>query len=171
MMMKHLMILLVAFLPLCTWAQAQKIAVVDVMSIYNACPEKDSAEHVLADLSAQFHKEYKLMQDDFGKKYAEFQRLANDPSVAPTIKERRIREIQDEDEKVKQFVKAVDKELSQKKVALQPPILAKIHQAIKAVGEEAGYTYIFDISQTPLLYQGADAIDLTKLVKEKLGLK
>ena len=43
-MMKHLMILLVAFLPLCTWAQAQKIAVVDVMSIYNACPEKDSAE-------------------------------------------------------------------------------------------------------------------------------
>ena len=70
MMMKHLMILLVAFLPLCTWAQAQKIAVVDVMSIYNACPEKDSAEHVLADLSAQFHKEYKLMQDDFGKKYA-----------------------------------------------------------------------------------------------------
>ena len=165
MMMKHLMILLVAFLPLCTWAQAQKIAVVDVMSIYNACPEKDSAEHVLADLSAQFHKEYKLMQDDFGKKYAEFQRLANDPSVAPTIKERRIRE------KVKQFVKAVDKELSQKKVALQTPILAKIHQAIKAVGEEAGYTYIFDISQTPLLYQGADAIDLTKLVKEKLGLK
>ena len=59
-MMKHLMILLVAFLPLCTWAQAQKIAVVDVMSIYNACPEKDSAEHVLADLSAQFHKEYKV---------------------------------------------------------------------------------------------------------------
>ncbi|MGM9868467.1 MAG: OmpH family outer membrane protein [Sodaliphilus sp.] len=170
-MMKRVMLLLVALLPICAWAQSQKIAVVDVVSIYNACPEKDSAEHVLANLSAQYQKEYKLMQDDFGKKYAEFQRIANDPSVAPTIKERRIQEIQDEDEKVKQFVKTVDKELAQKKAELKKPILAKIHQAIKAVGEEVGYTYIFDVSQTPLLYQGADAINLTPLIKEKLGLK
>lgn len=171
MMMKRLIILLLAVLPLCAWAQSQKIAVVDVMSIYNACPEKDSAEHVLSNLSAQYHKEYKLMQDDFGKKYAEFQRISNDPSVAPTIKERRIREIQDEDEKVKQFVKTVDKELTQKKADLQTPILAKIHQAIKAVGEAGDFTYIFDISQTPLAYTGPTAIDLTQLVKDELGLK
>ncbi len=170
-MVKKILLLLVALVPMCVSAQVVKIAVVNIQDIYNACPEKEAAEKTLTDLSKQYQKEYKLMQDDFGKKYADFQRLANDTKVAATIKERRVQEIQDEDEKVKQFLQQVDKELALKKAELNKGIYAKIHAAVKAVGEAGGFTYIFDVSQTPLAYTGPTAIDLTAVVKEKLGLK
>lgn len=158
-------------LPMAMAAQMVKIAVVNIQEVYNACPEKAAAEKVLADLSAQYQQEYKLMQDDFGKKYADFQRLSGDAKVSATIKERRMKEIQDEDEKVKQFLKKVDQELATKKEALNAEIFAKIRTAMKAIGEAGDFTYIFDISQTPLAYTGPTAIDLTPLLKEKLGLK
>lgn len=170
-MMKKLLLVLVALMPLCVSAQIVKIAVVNIKHIYNACPEKAAAEKVLADLSKQYQQEYRLMQDEFGKKYADYQRLANDASVSATIKERRMTEIQDEDEKVKQFLKKVDMELADKKAELNKVIYAKIDAAVKAVGDAGGFTYIFDVSQTPLAYTGPTAVDLTAIVKEKLGLK
>lgn len=170
-MIKKLLLVLVALMPMCVSAQIVKIAVVNIQHIYNACPEKAAAEKVLTDLSKQYQREYKLMQDEFGKKYADYQRLANDASVSATIKERRMTEIQDEDEKVKQFLKKVDNELADKKAELNKTIYAKIDAAVKAVGDAGGFTYIFDVSQTPLAYMGATAVDLTAIVKEKLGLK
>ena len=153
-------------MPMCMTAQIVKIAVVNIQNVYDACPEKAAAQAALSELSQQYKQEYKLMQDDFGKKYADYQRLANDPKVSATINE-----IQDEDDKVKQFLQQVDKELADKKAELNKEIYAKINAAVKAVGEAGDFTYIFDISQTPLAYTGPTAIDLTQLVKERLGLK
>ena len=170
-MVKKILLLLVMSIPLCVSAQIVKMAVVNIQDIYDACPEKAAAEKTLTDLSNQYQNEYKMMQDEFGKKYADFQRLANDAKVAATIKERRVQEIQDEDAKVKQFLLQVDKELAAKKAELNKVIYAKINAAVKAVGDAGGFTYIFDVSQTPLAYTGPTAIDLTSMVKEKLGLK
>ena len=51
------------------------------------------------------------------------------------------------------------------------PIQEKIMTAIKAVGEENGFTYILDVNSSTIVYTGKDAIDVTPLVKDKLGLK
>lgn len=170
-MIRKVLLAIAIVLPMCVSAQVTKIAVVNIQEIYNACPEKAAAEKVLTDLSNQYKQEYKLMQDEFGKKYADYQRLANDPKVSATIKERRMQEIQNEDENVKQFLQKVDKELADKKAALNSEIYAKINAALKTVGDAGVFTYIFDVSQTPLAYTGATAIDLTATVKEVLGLK
>lgn len=170
-MIRKVLLAIAIVLPMCVSAQVTKIAVVNIQEIYNACPEKAAAEKVLTDLSNQYKQEYKLMQDEFGKKYADYQRLANDPKVSATIKERRMQEIQNEDENVKQFLQKVDKELADKKAALNSEIYAKINAALKTVGDAGAFTYIFDVSQTPLAYTGATAIDLTATVKEVLGLK
>lgn len=170
-MIRKVLLAIAIVLPMCVSAQVTKIAVVNIQEIYNACPEKAAAEKVLTDLSNQYKQEYKLMQDEFGKKYADYQRLANDPKVSATIKERRMQEIQNEDENVKQFLQKVDKELADKKAELNSEIYAKINAALKTVGDAGAFTYIFDVSQTPLAYTGATAIDLTATVKEVLGLK
>ena len=117
-MIKKLLLVLAALMPMCMTAQIVKIAVVNIQDVYDACPEKAAAQAALSELSQQYKQEYKLMQDDFGKKYADYQRLANDPKVSATIKERRMNEIQDEDDKVKQFLQQVDKELADKKAEL-----------------------------------------------------
>ena len=49
------------------------------------------------------------------------------------------------------------------------PIYEKINTAIKAVGDENGYTYILEDSQ--VIYKNPTANDVTPLVKAKLNLK
>ena len=48
------------------------------------------------------------------------------------------------------------------------PIQQKLQDAIKAVGDEKGYTYIID--PAALLYTGSSAVDATPFVRTKLGL-
>ncbi|MCS2918145.1 OmpH family outer membrane protein [Parabacteroides merdae] len=48
------------------------------------------------------------------------------------------------------------------------PIQDKLKNAIKAVGDEKGYTYIPD--PQIVLYQGNTAVDATQFVKAKLGI-
>ena len=60
-------------------------------------------------------------------------------------------------------------ELRQKLLA---PVQQKIANAIKAVGDEKGYTYIFDLAAGNLVYVATTgAEDATPLVKTKLGIK
>ena len=47
----------------------------------------------------------------------------------------------------------------------------KLQNAIKAVGAEGGYTFIYDMSMGVVLYAGNGAEDVTPLVKAKLGIK
>ena len=87
-----------------------------------------------------------------------------------TIKERRMQEIKENDQKIQQFLNQAESDLKEREKALNKPILDKINAAIRAVGNEGGYTYIIDASQSSIVYTGSDAIDVTGAVKAKLGL-
>ena len=60
-------------------------------------------------------------------------------------------------------------EMQKKQQELYAPIQQKMQDAIKAVGDEKGYTYI--LNPQVLLYKGNDAVDATDFVKAKLGIK
>ena len=51
------------------------------------------------------------------------------------------------------------------------PIQQKINDAVKAVGQEGNFTFIFPNEQGLLLYTGTDVVNVTALVKTKLGIK
>ena len=51
------------------------------------------------------------------------------------------------------------------------PIQQKINEAVKAVGQEGNYTFIFPHEEALLLYTGSDVTDVTNAVKAKLGIK
>ena len=52
------------------------------------------------------------------------------------------------------------------------PIAKKIDDAIKAVGQEGGYVYIFDLSTTNIPFVNETlSTDVTGAVKTKLGIK
>ena len=55
---------------------------------------------------------------------------------------------------------------------MMEPIAKKIDDAIKAVGQEGGYVYIFDLSQVNIPYVSETlSTDLTSTIKAKLGIK
>lgn len=168
--MKKTLLTLLIVAPLCLMAQTAKIAHVDVKAIYNAMPEKSQAQDQLRAFSQQYQAEYNTVQEEFNKKFADYQTLAADAATPTTIKERRMHEIQESDHKIQQFLNKAEADIAAKEKELNAPIMKKINDAIKAVGTEGGYTYILDISTTPVAYYGPNAIDVTPLVKAKLGL-
>lgn len=159
----------VLLLPLSMMAQ-MKIATVDVQAIFAAMPESADAKAELDKASQQYKAEYELMQAEFNRKYDAYQSMSVNKDVPATIRERRIREIQDSDREIEQFLTRSKQQLEVQKRELETPIYAKISQAIKQVGDDGGYTYIIDVSTTPVVYSGSDAVDLTGEVKKLLDV-
>lgn len=87
------------------------------------------------------------------------------------IKERRLSELQERDQKVQQFRNTATQDLARLQEQLMLPIQQKLGEAVKAVGQEGNFTFIFPNEQGFLLYTGTDVTDVTALVKTKLGIK
>lgn len=146
-----------------------KIATVNVNDVFNSLPETKEAQATLETLSKQLKAEYEFMLTEFNKKYAAYQAMASDTNVPATIKDRRVQEIQDGDRELNQFLETSKVTIEERRQALETPLREKIQAAIKQLGDTEGYTYILDTSATPVVYSGANAVDLTKQVKKMLG--
>lgn len=164
--MKKLVALIFMLLPLGVFAQ-DKIAIVNTADIFNIMPEVSAVEKQLATLNEQYEKEFKTMQDEYTKKYSEY--MSQQDSLTENIKLRRQQEIQDLETRIQNFVPVAQQEMQKKQQELYAPIQQKMQDAIKAVGDEKGYTYI--LNPQVLLYKGNNAIDATDFVKAKLGIK
>lgn len=168
-MLKKIIIALLVALPLS--AAAQKFGTVDVDQVVNAMPEMTEVQNQLTEASKKYEAEFQKLQEQANKLYTEFQQIADDPNTPQTIKERRMQEIQELGNKIEQFRNTATQDLQRQQGQLMAPIQAKLSDAIKAVGQEGGYTFIFPAAPDLLLYQGADVVDVTTIVKDKLGIK
>ena len=164
--MKKLIVLLLMILPLGAIAQEVKIAFVKTQEVFMAMPEVSGMEKQMADLNEKYRVELKQMQDEYQKKYSDF--VAQQDSLTENIKMRRMQELQDMEQRTQNFIQISQQDFQKKKGELITPIQDKLKNAIKAVGDEKGYTYILD--PQIVLYQGNTAVDATQFVKAKLGI-
>lgn len=165
--MKKLIILLFLILPLGAFAQEVKIAFVNTQEVFMAMPEVSAMETQMADLNEKYKVELKQMQDEYTNKYSAY--IAQQDSLTENIKLRRMSEIEDIRERMDNFVQVAQQDVQKKQQELMMPIQQKLQDAIKAVGNEKGYTYIID--PAAILHIGTGSIDATSLVKAKLGLQ
>ncbi|MCL2651131.1 MAG: OmpH family outer membrane protein [Candidatus Azobacteroides sp.] len=166
-MLKKIVLLAFLCVPLGMFAQEIKLAHVNTMEIFNAMPETAAAETELANFNQSLQAELQRMQDEYNKKYTEF--MQQQDSLAQSIKIRRMTEIEDIKNRIETFYQQADQDVAKKRNDLNAPIIQKIQTAIKAIGDEHGYTYMME--QGGFLYISPKAIDATALVKAKLGLK
>lgn len=164
--MKKLIVLLFMIIPLGAFAQEVKIAFVNTQEVFMAMPEVSAMEKQMADLNEKYKLELKQMQDEYQKKYSDF--IAQQDSLTENIKLRRMQEIQDIQGRMDNFMQVAQQDVQKKQQELIQPVQEKLQKAIKAVGDEKGYTYIID--PAALLYTGTSAIDATPFVRAKLGL-
>lgn len=166
-MIKKLLVAIMIALPMCVAAQAPKFGIVNVNNVFEAMPDKATAQTTLETASKTYEDEFKKLTDELEKKYTEFQGLAAD--TPETIKQRRIQEIQEFEQKIQQFRATAQQELQRQQEQLMAPIQQKIQTAIQAVGSENGFTFIFPDAMPSFI--GADVQDVTPLVKAKLGIQ
>ena len=165
--MKKIIVSLLLLLPLGLMAQELKIAIVKYNELILSHPDFDNFENEMAKVRSQYEQQAKVMDDEFQKKYADFTSQAD--SLTENIKIMRMQEIENLRERIETFIPNAEAELSKTQEQLITPIYEKIQNAINSVGEENGYTYI--VNPQAFHYIGSNAVDVTNLVKAKLGIK
>ena len=170
MVKKLLIMLALVMAPVCMQAQQGKFGKVNKLEIFNMMPEKAIAEKQLQDLSDQYKAELQMLQDEFNRKYSDFQAMNLDNRTAGTIKERRMQELQENNDKIELFLKNTSEDLRRKESELLDPIRKRIDDAVNIIGEEQGFMLIYDTSEPGVAFMGPQFEDITNLVKLQLGL-
>lgn len=165
-MIKKLILALLFALPVSVFAQ--KFGVVDEQAILSSLPDVKNVETQLAEASKTYENELQKLNEEFNKKMTEFQALQKDTATPESIKERRLQELQELEQKMQQFNNTAMQDLQRQQQQLMAPIQQKVIDAIKAVGQEGGFTFILPMGIP--YYQGPGVEDATSAVKAKLGI-
>ncbi len=163
-MFKRLLIAILIALPMTVFAQ--KYGVINTQALMESMPEIKQINDQLTASGNSYQEEFNKLTAEFQKKFEEFQALSNDPSTPQTIKDRRTQEMQELENKIQQFRQTADQDLQRQQQQLMAPLQEKVMKAIQAVGEEGGYTFIFE-NVIPV-YTGKDVTDVTETVKALL---
>ncbi len=79
-------------------------------------------------------------------------------------------ELQGLQQRIQRFQETAMAQLEKTQNDLMQPVMEKALNAIKEVGKENGFTYIFDMN-AGILYAAENSQDVLPLVKKKLGLQ
>ncbi len=168
-MLKKLLILFIALAPLAAMAQEAKIAIINVQEIFSAMPELSGIETQLNNKQEEITKNIQALEDEFNKKVEEFEQ---NPAASDAVRQDQQKQVGQIQERYQTYMQNSRQEINQLQQKLLEPVNRKIMDAIKAVGDENNYTFVYDISsmQSPLVYLTPSAVDITAQVKTKLGI-
>ena len=167
-MLKKIALLLMLVLPMSVFAQ--KFGHIKTQEILTIMPEYTKAQTDIQTMQKQYEDEMKRLQDEVNKKFTAYQQ--EQANLPKNIQERRQKELQELNERGMQMGQDAQQQLQQSWMQMLEPIVNKIEEAIKAVGQEGGYTYIFDLNTTNIPYVSETlSVDVTAAVKTKLGIK
>ncbi len=84
------------------------------------------------------------------------------------VKEEELQEMQ---QRMQTYNNTIQQAAKQKEEELFQPIYDKANKAIKDIGDENGFIYVFDISTGVIVHLSKDSKDILPLVKKKLGIE
>jgi len=162
-------ILVLSFIALsAVQAQSVKFAHVNTDELIPLMPEYDSAIVVLEDLSVKLSNELELMQVELNNKVVAYNNDVNNYTAA--VRQAKEQELNDLNNRIQAYQATAQEEMEVKQNELVRPIYTKIQNAINAVGQENGFTYIFEYSYLRYI-NPSTSTDAMPMVKAKLGIQ
>ena len=168
-MKKLVSVVFVAMIAFCsaTFAQAPiKLGHIESQAIISLLPETTKAQETLKNEAKTLQDQLETMQVEFNKKYQEY--IAKADSLPEIVKKTKEGELSDLQQRTQTFQTNAQQGLQKKEQELFKPIMEKVQKAIKEVGDENGFLYIFEATQ--FLYKSPKSEDIAPLVKKKLGI-
>jgi len=163
--MKKIIIAMMLVLPMI--ASAQKFGHINTQELFAQMPEVNQVKLKMDTIQNQYEMQMASMSEEFQKKYQDYQ--TQEATMPDAVKQIRQQELQEMQQRIQLFYQTAEQDIQKKQQELLVPIHEKLANAIKAVGEREGYTYIFD--SAAMVHIGTDAIDATPSVKKELGIK
>ena len=167
-MLKKIAFILLLIAPMSVFAQ--KFGHIKTQEILVAMPDYIKAQTDIQTMQKQYEDEMKRAQEEFNKKFTAYQE--EQANLPKNIQERRQKELQELSQKGMQMQQDAQQELERSWMTMLEPIAKKIEDAIKAVGQDGGYVYIFDLNATQIPFVNETlSTDVTGAVKAKLGIQ
>ena len=156
-------------------ANAQQFGRVDLTAIIPNMPEYQEADKNLAEYGKDLQDQLEQMQVEFNQKLADYQKNANIYSDA--IRQTKESELQQLDQRLREFQQIAYQDLQKKQNELMAPIIEKANNAVNAVAKEGGYIAIFNTEGDMAASAGLAYFDpeqltnITEAVAKKLGVE
>ena len=160
--MKKIILMLMLLAPMAM--MAQKFGKVNTQTIMQSMPEVSKANGELEAQQKQYANDLQAMQNELQRKSEEYQK--NQSTMNATKQKETETELQNMYNKIQQTYQDNQKALQDKSNELMQPILTKVRNAINAVGQAGGYTYMFE--EGAAIFTGANVKDVTSEVQAKL---
>ena len=165
------LLILMAFTGQMTEAQNVKFGHINSDELIQAMPEYDSAMAKLERTRTELVNTLEIMTVELNNKYDAYTKA--EKTLTDLVKQSRQQELQDLQNRITSFQNQAQTTLQEEQATLTQPIFAKIDKAIKDVGKEGGFIYVFDVAAGGkiLYFDETKSTNILALVKTKLGLK
>ena len=153
-------------------AQTMKFGHINSEELIQAMPEYDSATVKLEKFRKELINYLELMSVELNNKSDAYNKESK--NLTEIVKKSKEQELIDMNRRIQEFQTNAQEQLQNKQVEFFQPVYAKVDKAIKDVGKENGFIYVFDIAQgkAALLYfDETKSTNVMPLAKAKLGLK
>ena len=145
-----------------------KLGHIETQKLIQAMPEWTAAQKTFEEEQKKVNTELNGLREQFQTKLAEYSEKMKTYSEAmrATTEE----ELQGLQQRIQRFQETAMAQLEKTQNDLMQPVMEKALNAIKEVGKENGFTYIFDMN-AGILYAAENSQVVLPLVKKKLGLQ
>jgi outer membrane protein len=168
-MKKVLLAAIAAVAALSANAQNFKFGHINGTEVVALMPERDSAEAKFIAYVKELEEQVETLQVEYNNKLNTYQQKAK--TWSDIIRESKEKELQDLAQRVQEFQASAQQELQKQQSELLRPVIEKAANAVKKVGKDNGFTYIFDTSNAAVAYwDEATSIDVMDLVKKELKI-
>jgi len=147
-----------------------KLAYVDSQTILEKSADAQAAQKQLAALNKSWEEEIRAKEQELQSLQEELEAKQLMLSEA-AIKEKQT-EIQNKYLAYQQFQQekwGPQGELQKRQAELMQPIIKKINETIREVGDAEGYDYIFDVASGSVVHVSTKQVDLTEKIITELG--
>jgi outer membrane protein len=151
-----------------TYAQSAKFGHINSAELLQQMPATKAADSSLQKYARELDGQYKTMVTEYQTKLQSFQNGSE--LMADAVKQSKIKELTDLETRIQDFQDTAQESVQKKKQELYSPIIDSAEKAIKDIAREKNYSYILDTSTGTVLF-AQESDDITKIVKDKLGLK
>jgi outer membrane protein len=151
-------------------AQNLKFGHINSDELIQSMPEYDSATVKLEKFRKELVNALELMQVELNTKNDAYQK--ENKTLSDIVRQTKEQELMDMQKRIQDFQTNAQTQLQNKQTEVFQPIYLKVDKAIKDVGKENGFFYVFDVAKGALLYfDETKSVNVMPLVKIKLGLK
>lgn len=149
-----------------TQVNAQKFGFVNSQTILAEMPAVKQADADIEALQKQLQKKGQNMATQFQKDVEALQQKVERGELSPKQQQEESAKLENRQKEISKFEQEMANQLQEKRSEWLKPIYDKVNTAISDVAKENGFFMIFDVA---ILLYADDALDVSKLVKAKLG--